>query len=246
MTRYSSPDRVAQEKLSEVADCKRRLSVGLPAMRGDRRFPLTPEAAAVLVEKGVTVKVENGAAQPIHYGDAAYRRHGVGMVGRDEALRCDIVICTAPLDACDLRLMRRGAMLLTMLEAVAGDAAVVPILAERSILAIALDLVEDGRGFTPFADILDEIAGRAAVNTAAALLADPVSGKGILMGGVAGIVPCEITVIGSGIAASAAAAAALGSGATVRMFDDDVYRLRATASGSGPVGDLVGAASPRA
>lgn len=83
MTRYSSPDRVAQEKLSEVADCKRRLSVGLPAMRGDRRFPLTPEAAAVLVEKGVTVKVENGAAQPIHYGDAAYRRHGVGMVGRD-------------------------------------------------------------------------------------------------------------------------------------------------------------------
>lgn len=233
MASHSSPDKVVQERPCKVADSKRRLSVGLPAMLDDRRFPLTPEAVAILVEKGVAVMIESGAARPIHYSDAAYQRRGAEIVGRDEALRCDIVIYTAALVAEDMRKMRRGAMLLTMREAVSADAAIVPVMAERSILALALDLVEDDRGHTPFADILDEISGRAAVNTAAALLADPFSGKGILMGGVAGIVPCEITVIGSGIAASAAASAALGAGATVRMFDDDVYRLRATAAALG-------------
>ncbi|MDE6490770.1 MAG: hypothetical protein K2L49_06390 [Muribaculaceae bacterium] len=233
MTRNKQPEKIVQEQVCEVADCRRRLSLGLPAMRGDSRFPLTPEAAAMLVGKGVTVKIESGAALPIHYSDAAYQRRGAGIVSRVEALGCDIVLCTSVLDAGDIRLMRRGAMLLTMSHAVSSDAGIVSLLADRSVLALALDLIEDGHGNTPFADILDEISGRAAVTVASAMLADPIGGKGVLMGGVAGIVPCEITVIGSGIAASAAALAALGAGATVRMFDNDVYRLRDAVSALG-------------
>ena len=118
------------------------------------------------------------------------------------------------------------AMLLTLLHPSMQDPATIAVLLKRSITAIALDLVEDRRGMTPFADILSEIDGRAAVALASSMLADPTAGKGILLGGVTGIVACETTIIGSGIAACAAARSAAGLGATVRMFDNDVYSLR--------------------
>ncbi|MDE5929885.1 MAG: alanine dehydrogenase, partial [Muribaculaceae bacterium] len=94
------------------------------------------------------------------------------------------------------------------------------------INCIALDLIENSDSRKPFADILNEIDGRAALAIASSLLADSVHGKGILMGGVAGIVPCEVTVLGSGFDALAAARTAIGLGATVRMFDNDSYSLR--------------------
>lgn len=105
---------------------------------------------------------------------------------------------------------------------------VAPLL-QRHITTLALDLIEDSESNRPFGDILAEIDGRAAMTVAAMQLADP-AGKGILLGGVAGIVACEVVVIGSGIAACSAASAANGLGATVRMFDNDVYRLRRSVS----------------
>lgn len=103
-----------------------------------------------------------------------------------------------------------------------------------AIVGVAVNNIADERGNRPFADILAEIDGRAAIATASSLLADANAGKGILLGGIAGLNPCEVTVIGSGIAAIAASRSALGLGAIVRMFDDDVYSLRAAVRDLGP------------
>ncbi len=100
---------------------------------------------------------------------------------------------------------------------------------KRNIVALAIDLIGDPEGHTPFADILNEIDGRAAIAIASSMLASPAHGKGILLGGVAGIIPCEVLILGAGIAGRAAAASALGLGASVRMLDNDVYRLRRAA-----------------
>lgn len=215
---------------------KRRLTIGLPKCDdpAERRFPLTPEGAAQLIDRGFVVKMEADAAAVIHYADLAYHKVGVEVCGRAEALACDMVFYPATLSESDVRGMRRGAMLLTLLESACRDRRSLSELLHRHIITLALDLVEDGCGHTPFADILSEIDGRASVAIASSLLADAVRGKGILLGGVAGIVPCEVLIVGSGIAACAAARSAMGLGATVRMFDNDVYSLRRASQELGP------------
>lgn len=204
------------------------MSIGLPSNsnEGERRFPLTPEAVAILVDKGMRVVMQTGAADPIHYTDSDYMRAGAEVAGRSEALRCDIVASLPALSVSDIHGMRKGAMLFTLYGSYAGNADTLRALTDQSVIALALDMVKCDDGHMPFADILQEIDGRASIAVASALQSDPVSGKGILMGGIAGIVPCEITILGSGISACSAARSAVGLGAMVRMFDNDVYRLR--------------------
>lgn len=224
------------EQPCETAVTRRSLTIGLPRCDdpAERRFPLTPEGAGRLIGRGYRIRMEEGAAASIHYPDMSYHRAGVEIGSRAEAFGCDIVLYPATLTPADSRLMRRGAMLLTLLEASCRDSRSLAELLRRHVITVALDLIEDAGGHTPFADILAEIDGRASVAIASSLLADAVRGKGILLGGVAGIVPCEVVIVGSGIAARAAACSAMGLGATVRMFDDDVYSLRAAARDLGP------------
>lgn len=224
------------EQPCEVSARPRRLTIGLPRCEdpAERRFPLTPEGAAQLAERGFIVKMQENAAESIHYPDERYTASGVEIAPRSETLACDIVIHTAALTAADAGCLRRGAMLLTLLRPACADRMTLKALLERHVIAVALDLVEDEHGHTPFADILAEIDGRASVALASSLLADADHGKGILLGGVAGIVPCETLIIGSGIAACAAARSAVGLGAMVRMFDNDVYSLRRAAQELGP------------
>lgn len=240
------PSPTPLEELLAVATSARSLSIGLPASESaaERRFALTPEAAGSLVARGFRVRMQAGAALCIHYADPAYASQGVEIVERREAMACDIVVHLPALTAADARMLRRGAMVLTLFHPAQQDERAVRILLERHVIALALDLVADGNGHRPFADILHEIDGRAAIAMASSLLADAVHGKGILLGGIAGVVPCEVTVIGSDLAARAAARSAMGLGAMVRMFDDDVYSLRSAMQELG-LGVVASALHPR-
>lgn len=224
------------EMLLQAAATTRSVSIGLPASTSpsEKRFPLTPEAAAVLVERGYSVRMQTGAAESIHYPDSAYSRMGVQITDRDTALRSDIVIHLPAISYADATRLRRGSLLLTFFHPDQQDAGALRLLLQKYISCIALDLIENSDGHRPFADILSEIDGRAALAIASSLLADPVHGKGILLGGVAGIAPCEVTIIGSGFDAIAAALTATGLGATVRMFDNDNYSLRQAGRILGP------------
>ena len=224
------------EQLQPTLTAKRRVTIGLPSATaaGDSRFPITPEAAALIIGQGFDIKMEAGAAEPIHYGDVAYARAGVAITSRAEAFKCDIVVYLPAISVEDALLLNTGAMLLSLLDIKGRTTQSVEVLLKKHIIAIALDLVADASGHRPFADILAEIDGRAAIAVASSLLADATHGKGILLGGIAGIVPCEVTIIGSSIAARAAAASAIGMGAMVRIFDNDIYRLREALTTIGP------------
>ena len=216
------------EQLLEVATPRRYLSLGIPAPQGDKRhrFTLTPEAVGILAASGIEIKMQAGAGQAIHYTDARYAAAGARITDRQTAFACDIVLHLPPVDLPDIRLMRRGALLLTLLNPTSFSPRAIEALVQRSVISLALDLVADREGHLPFADILNEIYGNAAITLAAGALADPGTGKGILLGNIPGIVPCEIAVFGASIAGQAAAKAALATGATVRLFDDDTYALR--------------------
>ncbi|MDE6125467.1 MAG: hypothetical protein K2G30_00775 [Muribaculaceae bacterium] len=228
----------------ETATCRRKLTIGLPKCLtlSERRFPLTPEAARNLTERGFCLLMEPGAAESIHYPDGAYSKGGVRFVTRRETLQADIVIHLAPLAVPDIAQLRKGALLLTLANFGRREGQeVVRRLLDRRVINIAIDLIVDSYGHRPFADVMAEVSGRAAVTIASGMMADSDLGKGILMGGVAGVSPCEVVILGSDLAASAAARSALGLGAMVRMFDSDVYRLRASLRqiGGGVIGSSI-------
>ena len=176
------------------------------------------------------VALVTGGAYGIGFAIAeAYARAGAKIVTRAETLRADVVISLAALSPAEVSGMRRGSVLLTLGQSVMDNAGSAAALLRRGVLTVAVERIEDRGSNRPIADILHEIDGCASMAIASALLTDPVHGKGILLGGVTGIVPCEVTVLGSGMGAIAAAHNALGLGATVRMFDNDLYSLRQAA-----------------
>ena len=221
-----SPTPAAQPQATPTRD--NRITVGLPrcVTRSERRFPLTPEGVQSLCDTGYRVKIESHAGDDIHYTDNQYTRCGATVTTHAETLACDIVIHTAVMPQRDALTLKRGTLLLTFSHAALADADTARTLLERGVTTVAIDLIEDSEGNTPFADILAEIDGRASMAIASSLLADPIHGKGILIGGVAGVMACETLIIGSNNTAHAAARSAFGLGAIVRMMDNDIYRLR--------------------
>lgn len=227
---------VPLEELLKAQTVARQATVGLPACASmlDHRFPLTPEGAGMLVARGFRVRMESGAASRIHYSDEAYSRCGVEITDRAAALNSDIVVYLQALDTTDARRLKRGSLLLGFRHTEPENVETLRILLQRNVISLALDILTDDAGNKPFADIMHEIDGRAAIAIASSLLADAVHGKGILLGGVAGVVPCEVMILGADMGACAAAQTAIGLGATVRMFDSNVYRLRDALHRLGP------------
>lgn len=197
-------------------------------------MPLTPEGVSILVSHGIDVKIEHGAGVTLHYEDERYAHSGATIVERAEALDSEVVVYLSGLSDRDAMRIRPHAVLLTFEQSVAYSPIAATILLGRRITTLAIDNVRDSRGNCPLRDVLGEAGGRAVVTLAASLLADPVNGKGILLGGVAGVNPCEVVILGSGVAAMATARSAVGQGAMVRIFDNDTYGLRAAAVNIGP------------
>lgn len=220
-------DYVTMEQAVMIDTDRRQLTIGFPSgfRYGESRFPLTPEGAAHLAEQDTKVRIEQGAGSPIHYSDASYLRHGADIVTRAETLRADIIVSVAPLTPAEAMTIRRGSLLITLSSVLLSNPEFARALMHARVNVLAADLVSDGKQRV-VADILHEIDGCASIAIASAMLTDLVYGKGILLGGVTGIVPCEVTIIGSGMGAIAAAHNAIGLGATVRIFDNDLHSLR--------------------
>ena len=225
-----------QEQLLGIKPGSRHLSIGLPAEHngGEKRFPLTPEGVALLTREGFAVLIERGAGEGIKYSDLHYTEAGAQAVESGEVFRCDVVLKITPLKEEEAASIRPCWLLLTLLQPQYQSASVLKVLMQKRVTAVAIDRVVDDKGRYLFADILDEIDGRAAIVLASELLSNRSGGKGVLLGGVPGVAAAEVLIIGGGLAGRAAARAASGLGALVRIFDNDFYRLRATQLEVGP------------
>lgn len=231
------------EQLFTITENRRRFTLGLP--KGDSapcpRVLLTPEGVSMLASQGIEVMVEKGYGDTIQYVTQRYAQARASIVSEAEARNCDVVIDAAFPTADSARRFKPHGVLLTLLNNrhIAADAA--RILLERRVTVIALDRITDHRRLCPVADILGEVSGRAAIAAATSFMVGSLHGKGILLGGVAGVNPCEVIILGTGMSALAAARSAIGLGAMVRMFDSDPYCLRTavTELGAGVIGSAL-------
>nr|QIM10883.1 hypothetical protein Muribac1_0920 [uncultured Muribaculaceae bacterium] len=218
-----------QPQSRKETDHEKSLRIGLVGNYEDTeetRFLLTPEGCGLLTSSGITVLMETGAATDISFPDSSYSEFGAKIVSREEALKADVVLSYLPLRVNDIQKMNNGATLFTMMDQSMFEKNVVEALLEKGITAGCLDNMYSFNDEPVFANIVDEIDGRASVIYAQEFLSYVGGGKGVLLAGVAGLNPCEVLVIGDGTAAYSAAKAAMAAGAYVTLMNNDISALQ--------------------
>lgn len=191
----------------------------------ETRFLLTPEACGLLTSGGIYVCMESGAGVDIDFSDEKYAEYGVEIVDRDKALSQNTVLSYSPLKNEDILKMKDGATLLCMMDSTLFNPGAIKSLLEKKITLGCLNNMLSYNEDPVFANIVDDIDGRAAILYAQESLSYLGGGKGVLLGGVSGVNPCEVLLIGEGAEILAAANAAIERGAIVTLMNNDISAL---------------------
>lgn len=220
---------IPQELLEELRKVTNRLLIGIPKEidPDEKRLALTPEAVEMIVEAGHRVLVETNAGLGINYSDNHFSEAGAEIVSTpNEVYRADYILKILPPLPREVALMKPRSTLFSMVHFNLFAQEAYEGLMQKRVNAFAYELMTDETRRGPILNVISEIEGTSSVMIAAELLSNTRGGKGILLGGVPGVPPTEIVIIGAGNAGTVAARAALGLGATVKVFDDDINKLR--------------------
>ena len=202
-----------------------RIGVAKEIKPQEYRVALTPAGARELVQGGHEVMVETGAGLGSAFPDDAYERAGASIGSVDAVWEQELVLKVKEPIAPEYERLRPGLTLFTYLH-IAADEPLTRALVESGVTAIAYETVETDRGALPLLAPMSEIAGRLAPQAGADNLEKPKGGRGILLGGVAGVAPARVLVIGGGMVGYNAAVIALGMGAQVTILERSVERMR--------------------
>ena len=218
-----------QESMLAVETRKRKLFIGLPKETSlqENRLGLTPEAVHHLVTEGHEVMLESGAGEPSKYSDHDYSEAGATIAySTEEVYKADIILKVAPPMMDEIELMRAGQTLISALQMGTMTPEFINALARKKVNAIGFELIKDPSGARPVVRAMSEIAGSTVMLVAAEYLARSNEGKGIILGGITGVPPSQVVILGAGTVAEYAARAAIGLGAEVKVFDNHLYKLR--------------------
>lgn len=193
----------------------------------ENRVPLTPAAVGYLVGLGHEIIIQSGCGVNANFSDHAYSENGA-IVSHDvrEVYKSDVVLKIDPPTLEELRFMKPGQLLISALQINQLDGTMLKQLLDKKIHAMAYEFIEDESGALPLIRAMSEIAGTASILIAAEYLNNTHTGKGELLGGFAGVPPTQVVILGAGAVGEFATKAATGLGANVKIFDNDVYRLR--------------------
>jgi alanine dehydrogenase len=203
-----------------------RIGVAKEIKPQEHRVALTPAGARELLQRGHHVVVETGAGVGSAFPDDAYERAGAAIASVDDVWeKSDLLLKVKEPIAAEYQRLREGLTLFTYLH-IAADEPLTYALVDSGITAIAYETVETDRGALPLLAPMSEIAGRLAPQAGAHYLEKPKGGRGILLGGVAGVAPGKVVVIGGGIVGYNAAVITIGMGAQVTILERSVDRMR--------------------
>jgi alanine dehydrogenase len=193
----------------------------------ENRVAVVPGGTRTLTDKGHDVVIESGAGSGSGFSDADYEQAGARIVATHEEafLRSDLVLkVKEPLPA-ELPLLREKQVLFTYLHLAASES-LTRALSETKVIAIGYETVQTEDGYLPLLAPMSEIAGRMAVQEGAKYLEKTYGGRGVLLGGVPGVPPANVVVLGAGNVGYNAARVALGMGASVTVLDINPRKLR--------------------
>jgi alanine dehydrogenase len=218
-----------QESMLAVETRKRKLFIGLPRETSlqENRIGLTPEAVQHLVNEGHEVIMEAGAGEPSKYADHAFSEAGAQIAySTEEVFKADVLLKVAPPTLEEIELLHAGQTLISALQMGSMTSDYIAALTRKKINAIGFELMKDPSGARPVVRAMSEIAGSTVMLIAAEYLARSNEGKGIILGGITGVPPSQVVILGAGTVAEYAARAATGLGAEVKVFDNHLYKLR--------------------
>ncbi|TNE72379.1 MAG: alanine dehydrogenase [Bacteroidetes bacterium] len=218
-----------KEEMLEVAKKKGSLYIGIPKETSfqERRVALVPETVSLLVANGHRVKVESKCGEGASFSDRDYSEAGAEICHSPEDIfKCDIVFKVAPPSEDEVEMMSGNQTLISALQISIQPKEILQKLSSKKITAIAWDYIRDDSGSFPVVRTMGEIAGNTSILLAGDLLSCFNQGKGMMLGGVAGVQPTEVVVIGAGTVGEYATRAALGLGASVKVFDNSLSKLR--------------------
>jgi alanine dehydrogenase len=218
-----------QEALLETKKTRKNLRIGLPKETSpfENRIALRPEAVNVLAQNGHEIVLETGAGIAAKYKDDEYANAGAKIVyTADEALKADIVMKVSPPTLEEVGVMNDRSTLISALHLANLQPDYLLALNQKRITAVAFELIEDKEGNQTVVRAMSEIAGSTVMLIAAEYLSNAHNGKGIILGGITGVPPTQVMILGAGTVAEYAARTALGLGASVCVFDDNLYKLR--------------------
>jgi alanine dehydrogenase len=218
-----------QEQLVKVKSGKHSFFIGLPkeiALQ-ENRISLTPDAVALLVNNGHEVWVESNAGAGSKFTDRAYSEAGAKIVySPQEVYKADFVLKIEPPTMEELEYFKPGQTLISALQMGYLSEERVQALLRKKVTSLAYEFIEDKVGGMPIIRAMSEIAGSTVMLIAAEYLSTVKNGKGIILGGITGVPPTKVVIIGAGTVAEYAARAALSLGAEIQVFDNHLYKLR--------------------
>ena len=217
-----------QEETLEIPHKKKKLFIGIPKETSfqENRIALTPDAVSVLVNNGHEVAVEHGAGEGAFYFDNDYSEAGARIVyDKSEVYKATTIIKSAPISDEEAGLLQPNQVVFSPIHLPVFKQSILEQLLAKKVIAIAFESLRDDVGTLPIVRSMSEIAGSYSMLAAARYLAAPDNGKGVLLGGISGVPPAEVLILGAGMVGESAARVAFGLGANVKIFDNSIYRL---------------------
>ncbi len=220
------------ETLEETLDIKpegTQLHIGIPKETAfqENRIALTPEGVHVLINNGHKVVIESKAGEGSNYSDNDYSEAGAKIdLKRENVFKSPILVKSAPVVHEDLVLLQEGQTIISPIHLSAMKGEFLEKMMEKRITALSFENLKDDSGTYPIVRSMSEIAGGAIMLIAGQYMGSANHGKGILLGGISGIPPSKVIIIGAGVVGEFATRTALALGASVKVFDNNVYRLK--------------------
>ncbi|GAA4469087.1 alanine dehydrogenase [Nibrella saemangeumensis] len=218
-----------QEVPLAVKTSKNGLAIGLPKEVSfqENRIALTPEAVAILVRNGHSVLYEKGAGEGAKFADNEYSEAGAQIVySPKEVYDANVILKIEPLIDGEFELIKPGSTLISALNLPAHERDYFERLNSRNITGIGYEYIEDEAGGLPVIRTMSEIAGCTVLLIAGEYLSSSSNGRGIILGGITGVPPTKVVVLGAGTVAEYAVRSALGMGADIKVFDKHLFKLQ--------------------
>ena len=192
----------------------------------ENRVALVPEAVQLLVNNGHRVLVETGAGKGSNFNDNEFSEAGAEIAySTKDVYEAEMILKVEPVTEDEMEFLKPKQMLISAMQLNVHPKNYIKHLMAKKVSAIAWDYIADEDSVLPIVRSMGEIAGTTSVLIAAEYLMNP-KGQGIMFGGVTGVPPTQVVIIGAGTVGEYAARAALGLGADVRVFDDSTAKLR--------------------
>jgi len=218
-----------KEELLETAVKNRSITIGIPNDKKDdeKRVALTPESVNLLIERGNEVIVQKGAGLGANYTDKDYSENGATLTDSPARIfSSDVIIKVAPFSEEQADLLKGNQVVMSYLNVLKLNEETLGKLIRKKVTAIAFEKIRDDNGVMPVIESMSEICGITSLLVASEYLSNMHGGKGVMLGGITGVTPTEVVIIGANTAGEYAARAAIGLGSTVKIFDNSLHRLR--------------------